>query len=252
MFFSQQTAPAGDVVYLAVKNTAGAYELRFTMQNGATEIRSAYDITPVINTWYHFAVVRNGNNWVVYLDGIQQGTTSNSVSYKDYDTILYIGAYSNSGNPAISGFLDGYIDELRISKGIAHWTSNFTPPSSPYGKVATVTSQKKFGTASGEFHGSGDYLSLSNSSDFDFGSGDFTIDFWHYTSQSNGSDFINKGGYGSAGQWWIYKDANNRLYFGEGAWDIQLSDPDTAPLNQWVHVAVESGKYVSLICKWSA
>ena len=75
-------------------------------------------------------------------------------------------------------FFNGYLDELRISKGIARWTSDFTPPSSPYGKVATVTSQKKFGTASGEFKGSGEYLSLADSDDWNVGSGDFTIDAW--------------------------------------------------------------------------
>jgi hypothetical protein len=77
------------------------------------------------------------------------------------------------------------MDELRISKGIARWISDFTPPSSPYGKVYTVTGTKKFGTASGEFHGSGDYLSLADSDDWNFGSGAFTIDFWVKFNKGN-------------------------------------------------------------------
>lgn len=57
--------------------------------------------------------------------------------------------------------------------------------SSPVGRTMTVggnaqidTAQSKFGGASGLFDGTGDYLEDTNSSDWDFGSGDFTIEFW--------------------------------------------------------------------------
>ncbi|MCK9578288.1 LamG domain-containing protein [bacterium] len=46
------------------------------------------------------------------------------------------------------------------------------------GNTKTITATKKFGTASAYFDGSGDYLSIPTSTDFDFGTGDFTIDFW--------------------------------------------------------------------------
>ena len=48
------------------------------------------------------------------------------------------------------------------------------------GNAKISTAQSKFGGASGLFDGSGDYLSISDSSDFDFGSGDFTIECWFY------------------------------------------------------------------------
>jgi hypothetical protein len=47
---------------------------------------------------------------------------------------LYIGGYPNS-DPYL---WDGYIDELRISKGIARWTSNFTPPDAPYSAASAA------------------------------------------------------------------------------------------------------------------
>jgi hypothetical protein len=47
-----------------------------------------------------------------------------------------------------------------------------------YGSAQITTGQSKFGGASGLFHGSGDYLSTTDSDDWTFGSGDFTIDFW--------------------------------------------------------------------------
>jgi len=48
------------------------------------------------------------------------------------------------------------------------------------GDVQHSTTQQKFGATSIKFDGSGDYLSIAGSTDWDFGTGDFTIDFWLY------------------------------------------------------------------------
>jgi len=127
----------------------------------------------VVNTWYHFALVRNGNNIVFYLNGVSQGTnnaTGNNIT-GNAGQPLKIG-YSNEG------YFNGSLDEFRISKGIARWTSAFQPYSSAYGNVSYNTTGMKFGTAAAEFHGSGDYLNISDSDDWNFGAGDFTIDTW--------------------------------------------------------------------------
>jgi len=50
------------------------------------------------------------------------------------------------------------------------WTAN--------GNAQIDTAQQKFGTASGLFDGTGDYIDTPDHADFDIGSGDFTIDFW--------------------------------------------------------------------------
>lgn len=52
------------------------------------------------------------------------------------------------------------------------------------GNAQISTTQSKYGGASGYFDGSGDYLSVPASTDFDFGSGDFTIQLWFKTSQT--------------------------------------------------------------------
>lgn len=48
------------------------------------------------------------------------------------------------------------------------------------GNVNTSTAQKKFGTASAYFDGVGDYLELAMSADFNYGTGDFTVECWVY------------------------------------------------------------------------
>ncbi len=90
-----------------------------------------------LNQWNHLAVVRNGDSWKVYLNGQQDISVTASGAIIDKSGTLF-----NIGRIAYTGgtfFLNGYIDEFRISKGIARWTSNFTPPASPYDSEITGT-----------------------------------------------------------------------------------------------------------------
>lgn len=87
--------------------------------------------TLAINPWYHIAVTRNGNNMYLFLNGTQVGTTQD-VTGKDI-TGLTLGVCIGAefAGPGAYPF-NGWIDEMRISKGIARWTSNFTPPTAEY------------------------------------------------------------------------------------------------------------------------
>ncbi|NTW31105.1 MAG: LamG domain-containing protein [Bacteroidetes bacterium] len=86
-----------------------------------------------LNQWYHIAFVRDAiNNIQVYVNGVSQGSsTLNNTTVNGNSTPLTIGHYYAAPSGGVNG-TNGYIDELRISKGVARWTSNFTPPSSPY------------------------------------------------------------------------------------------------------------------------
>ena len=76
--------------------------------------------------WYHIAVERSGSTVTLYIDGISRGTTTQSVT--DVNVPMIIGGWDyNSNYP-----LNGYIDELRFSKGIARWAQDFALPSSAY------------------------------------------------------------------------------------------------------------------------
>ncbi|MFA5386112.1 MAG: LamG-like jellyroll fold domain-containing protein [Candidatus Paceibacterota bacterium] len=85
--------------------------------------------------WYHVAIEKSGGstNPLFFINGVQQTITSSAwgdalwPADLPWKTTLYVG-YS----PWHGSGIDGYIDELRISKGIARWTSNFTPPTTPY------------------------------------------------------------------------------------------------------------------------
>jgi hypothetical protein len=78
-----------------------------------------------LNVWTHLALVRFGNTYTAYVNGISQGSGTSSTAPSSAATALTIG-----GTPSV--ILNGYIDEFRFSNGIARWTANFTPPSSAY------------------------------------------------------------------------------------------------------------------------
>lgn len=87
------------------------------------------------SAWYHIAFVRNGNNINLYINGVDQGTRNCTGQTHD-----------GSGNPltigggvATEGQFHGWLDELRVSKGIARWTANFTPPTGEYGGGGSPT-----------------------------------------------------------------------------------------------------------------
>ncbi len=69
------------------------------------------------------------------------------------------------------------------------------------GNAQISTSQYKFGGASGYFDGSGDYLTVPDSSDWTFGTGDFTIDLWVRFSALQDSSFVSQTYLASPGYW---------------------------------------------------
>jgi hypothetical protein len=81
-------------------------------------------------TWYHVAVTRNGSSWRLFRDGVQNGST-----VTDTDAIpdatangLNIGAEPDKSTAAFNG----YLDDFRITKGVARYTANFTPQTSQW------------------------------------------------------------------------------------------------------------------------
>jgi len=84
-------------------------------------------ISITANAWHHFAFVRHGNVWTGYIDGQQDYTTTAAGTLIAKSEVKRIGLFGDG-----SWSLVGYIDEFRISKGIARWTANFTPPTAAY------------------------------------------------------------------------------------------------------------------------
>ena len=94
--------------------------------NGANRITGATVLA--INTFYHVAVTRAAGSTRLFVNGVQQGST-----YADSFNYLIAANRPTIGCDGSGLFVfNGVVDEIRILKGRAAWTSNFTPPTAPY------------------------------------------------------------------------------------------------------------------------
>lgn len=83
----------------------------------------------VAGAWHHIAVCSASGVIKVFLNGLEETSAANPQAITS-TTAVYIGAQYIGGNLVI--FPNGYIDELRVTKGVARYTSNFTPPNTPF------------------------------------------------------------------------------------------------------------------------
>lgn len=109
-------------------------------------IRHAYSLTgtsyagtfnklwsPVADQWYHIAINRTGGDVKMFIDGVRQtwNIISNNAYYNNSKD-LHIGA-TMAASSSISGYFDGWLDNIRITKGVGRYPDNgFTPPTEPY------------------------------------------------------------------------------------------------------------------------
>jgi hypothetical protein len=126
----RRTPSTGSGFYFALRNNGGTQQLTFLGYNSSNNIiiNVTESITMSIGAFYHLAIVRDGNNFKLFQEGAQLGSdTVDTDTIADWTGTLTIGAWNASND-----FMNGYIDELRFSKGVARWTSNFTPPTEEY------------------------------------------------------------------------------------------------------------------------
>ena len=81
-----------------------------------------------LSQWVHLALVRNGTTWQYYINGAKDGT---EYTYS-IDLSLAQGALIGRIGDSAAYLFNGYIDDVRITKGVARYTANFTPPTAPF------------------------------------------------------------------------------------------------------------------------
>ena len=119
-FNANGTGP-GWTLYIKSNNV-----LEFYGGSGTVTVTGTTALTAT--TWTHFAVVRNGSTITIYVNGTAGGTATNSSFSDDTSALVYVGGRADTSSVA----LNGYIDDLRITKGYARYTANFTAPTAPF------------------------------------------------------------------------------------------------------------------------
>jgi hypothetical protein len=239
---------------------------------------------PTTGVWYHVAACRVSGVMYLFINGVSQSVTSNIGSVSWGQNGLAVGAVSTPY------YLNGYVDDIRITKGIARYKSSFTPPTTALieyapeddryfnnvslllhadgannsttfidnssntltlttgGDAKISTAQSKFGSASAFFDGNGDYLTATSGSLFQF-SGDFTVEFWAYSTETSGSSlrgmFDTRSSQSSTSGIMLRENGAGYLVYGNGTTLITTGSVRTA--NTWVHLAiVRSGSTITL------
>lgn len=227
------------------------------------------------NSWYHVAWVMSGSTLSIYVDGTIRAQQPNlTIAPNTYD--LVIGA--DKGTGSLANFFDGYLDSIRITKGVARYTGNsFTVPTQDfltYGPAdplwnetkilsrfdgtdgATVfqdekgatwinsgavikTDQSKFGGSSAYFTGSvGSYLRLAESADYNL-NGDWTAETFFRLDGSNVTPHIFEISINAGNRVNVFRDNQGNLTF-YSEFGGSGAPRVTAPIspNTWYHVAL--------------
>jgi hypothetical protein len=79
--------------------------------------------TATAGTWQHVAVTRSGTSMRLFVNGTQVGVTQTISTAYDMSTTS-----TTVGSQGANYYLNGYVDDLRVTKGYARYTGNFTPP----------------------------------------------------------------------------------------------------------------------------
>jgi hypothetical protein len=271
---SNASGAAGDIfaqeaggVQLNSEDNGTLWYSQFWVQN----IASAFaDLT---GGWHHAVLVRNGTDVGVYVDGIKVISTTDNTDFGS--SPIYIG-----GEPLANQFLNGKIAGVRVVRGTAVYTSNFSVPTTlptdvagtqlllNFGATAapTVTAPSTWysdsssaahtvtlngsvtqsdegnGVVAASFDGSG-YLITDQSTALDIGGVDSTISFWIKPTQYAYQPVI-QSTVSDAGQLNIHVSGDGNLHVNNG----QAGDAATSiELNIWQHIAVvvsSGSKYV--------
>jgi len=225
-------------------------------------------------TWYHVALSVSSSSAKFFINGTQVGSTTTFGDYPSAKTnTVAVGGWGSGwvdgGIPA-GGWI-GYISNMRVVKGTAVYTSNFTPSTTNLTAIsgtvlltcqnaaftdnssvnniltpvtnATVTGNSPFNTTgywSNYFDGSTGYLSVNAQTALSYGTGDFTMEAWVYPTSINSgfAPVIEARASASATTYAFGLRVSAGVYKTELYTGTQYTGSTTVSLNTWTHIAV--------------
>jgi len=260
----------------------------FARGNGTSFDEVTYNVNVNDGAWHHIACVRTSGVIAMYVDGLARTAATGSTSISGTCTTsnpLLLGYQARDGT-----YATGYISNARIVKGTAVYTSNFAPPTTPLTAIAntslltcqsnnfkdnstnnfTVTRNgdvsiqrfSPFNTGSvysagviggsAYFDGTGDYLTVPDSTIFTMGAGDFTLECWVYLQSVAQQVFIGTcDAAGSQGSMSFVLGLNGSAYpqigVGYGGSMYVSTFGTAATAGRWYHIAgVRNGANVNI------
>jgi hypothetical protein len=244
-------------------NATATISSKFSWSNGAAWLSTT--TTLATNTWYHFAATRQSGTLRLFVNGVLEHTSTQTISISTASRIVYI------GGPAA---MNGWADEVRISN-IARYTASFTAPTEPFvndsntlllvhadgtdastvfrddngavanrqpkyitavGNAQIDTAQSQFSGSSALFDGTTDYLLVGADPTMALGSGDWTIEMWIRFASTTAMVFYDHRPQSTDGAYpALYWSSSTIRFYVNSADRITSSSLST---NTWYHLSV--------------
>jgi len=127
-----QYGAVGNLGWLLDYSALGGGVRFFYTTDGTSGGSFQWNWAATADTWFHFALVRNSTTLKFFVNGAQIGTDGNigATTIFNSTNVLGIGIYEGGGAPI--NYHRGWMDEIRVSKGVARYFGNFKAPESPY------------------------------------------------------------------------------------------------------------------------
>jgi hypothetical protein len=120
-FTALQYEPIFANSYLFYIGTSG----QLLLFNGSTDVATGTNGSVTTNTWYHIAWTRSSGTVRMFVNGSQTGSNATVTASIGSGNPNLIGRYSTTD-------LNGFIDDFRVTKGVARYTAAFTAPTKTF------------------------------------------------------------------------------------------------------------------------
>ena len=224
-------------------------------QSGGTPVSIAGDYQ--VNAWNWMVITKSGTSFTVYINGVSAG--AGTCASTMVESSFTVGTINNGGDGSYNGYISDF-QVLNSATVVSVPTAPITNASSKtylinfqnsgildnammndletVGNAKISTGEKKYGTGSLAFDGTGDYLIHPSGQNVTFGTGNFTIEGWFYWSSLASESAIM---WGNGVGWTFYIYPANKLQWGTTtpqAGANLLTGNTTLATGQWYHIAV--------------
>ena len=267
--------------YGAWNVSAGEFYIGLYMSDGTFETLNSSNTTIYNdNAWHHFALVKNGTSYSLFVDGTrtEEITTSKTLNTNLGGKIGYIGGYNATSSAGEVFNFNGYVSNVRVSNTARYSGTSVALPNSPFtsdantlfltcqngsGAITDASSNNRTITAVGDaiadpknpfgstsssgygsayFDGTGDYLTTATDTDLIIGTNDFTIEFWVYLNSFSGYPIIFDRRASSANNQVLETQTNGKFRWYSGG-SFRIESDTAITTGSWNHIAIvrESG-----------
>jgi len=226
--------------------------------NGSARITGTVSI--ITNTWYAISIVKSSGSTKLYVNGTQDGST-----YTDSNNYAASRVVIGSNGATAGNYLNGYISNIRLVKGTAVYSANYTPSSIPLTAITNTSllltnvggfqdvsiqgqlistvgtypqlsaSVAKYGSQSSVYTPSSAQY-IANQTYLPFGTNDFTIECYVYLNATAILQTIMSKGTGTTG-WVLQINSSNQLVWISGTSTLRTST-FTFSISNWTNIAI--------------